>query len=52
MDINIWEDHGRVKTSCDYSSSGDTWIGFCKFCRNDCGLAGKSQEQIKSLGNI
>jgi hypothetical protein len=45
--MRIWNDHGWWKAMCMYSSSGDTWIGFCKLCKiTACPIAGKTEETI------
>jgi hypothetical protein len=51
-DVNVFDDRGRLKAVCKFSSSGDTWIGFCKFCKNDCALAGKTQDEIKAMAGM
>lgn len=51
-DVNVFDDRGRWKATCNYSSSGDSWIGFCKFCKNDCTLAGKTQDEIKIIAGV
>ena len=50
--VNVKDDNGRLKADCNFSSSGDSWIGFCKFCKNECGIAGKSQAEIKQQAGM
>ena len=48
--MRIWNDKGRWKAACRYSSSGDTWIGFCKLCKiTACPLAGKTEAAILTM---
>ena len=49
--MRIYNDQGRWKATCEYSSSGDTWIGFCTLCKiKACPLAEKKQEEIITMG--
>jgi hypothetical protein len=49
--VKVWEEHGRWKTECAFSSTGDTWIGFCNLCQvSECELAGKKGDEILALG--
>jgi hypothetical protein len=48
--LKIWEEYERWKTECAFSSTGDTWIGFCKLCKvSECALAGKSEKEIIAM---
>ena len=48
--MRIFNDQGRWKATYNYSSSGDSWIGFCRLCRiTACPLAGKSEAEIIAM---
>ncbi len=45
--VPIYVDGGRIKAKCKNSSSGDAWVGFCKFCKNVCPLAGVPRDELE-----
>jgi hypothetical protein len=45
--ISIFSDGGRIKAKCKNSSSGDAWVGFCKFCKLSCPLAGVPKDELE-----
>ncbi|MEM2094793.1 MAG: hypothetical protein QXI32_05800 [Candidatus Bathyarchaeia archaeon] len=45
--VQIFRDGSRIKAKCKHSSSGDAWVGFCRFCKNSCPLAGVPREELE-----
>ena len=47
--MNLIKRADYFEVSCEKSCSGYMAIAFCRYCRNDCELAGKPSDEIHSL---
>lgn len=45
--VEIFFDGTRIKAKCKTSSSGASWVGYCKYCQYQCPLRGKLSAEFE-----
>jgi hypothetical protein len=47
-EVHLKDHQGTLQVSCEKAVSGYMPIAFCKFCQNNCKLAGKNPKEIRA----